>query len=94
MLDEAAPDSVEGSISLMQWSRIFEEQRSLQQNDLARLLLAAGHKLPGADDPVTSLWQDLVDRDDPGRRYGPGARLPGPALTLGLGAVREHFDRA
>ncbi|MFI1987713.1 hypothetical protein [Actinoplanes sp. NPDC020271] len=133
MLDESVPDTVEGSISLLQWSRIFEEQRLRQQNDLADLLHAAGHDLPGAlghelpgaaghempgaaghempgaaghelpgagghempgtDDPVTGLWRDLVDRDNPGRRYGLDSRLPGPALTLGLGAVLHQFDR-
>ncbi|GIE85211.1 hypothetical protein [Actinoplanes regularis] len=99
LLDETVPDTVEGSISLLQWSRIFEEQRLRQENDLALLLRAAGHKLPAGhdpvdDDPVARLWQDLVDRESPGRRYGLGSRLPGPALTLGLGAVAQHFDRA
>jgi hypothetical protein len=93
MLDEAVPDTVEGSMSLLQWSRIFEEQRLRQQNDLARLLLASGHELPGTDDPVTGLWTDLIDRENPGRRYGLDSRLPGPALTLGLGAVLQQFDR-
>ncbi|GIF04297.1 hypothetical protein [Actinoplanes siamensis] len=94
MLDETVPDTVESSISLLHWSRIFEQQRLRQQNDLARLLLAAGHQLPGGGDPVADLWADLVDRENPGRRYGPGSRLPGPALTLGLGAVLRQFDRA
>ncbi|WP_189333617.1 hypothetical protein [Actinoplanes ianthinogenes] len=108
MLDETVPDSIEGSLSLMQWSKIFEEQRLRQQDDLARLLHAAGHRLPAADhqlaapghqrpepaDPVMVLWNDLVDREHPGRRYGPDSRLPGPALALGLGAVVQHFDRA
>ncbi|GAA2674192.1 hypothetical protein [Actinoplanes palleronii] len=93
MLDETVPDSLEGSISLLQWSRIFEEQRLRQQNDLARLLRAAGHHLPATDDPVAVLWQDLVDRDHPGRRYGRDFRLPGPALALGLGAVAQQFNR-
>ncbi|GAA4600721.1 hypothetical protein BJY16_003637 [Actinoplanes octamycinicus] len=207
MLDETVPDSLEGSISLMQWSKIFEQQQLRQQNDLARLLEAAGHRLaprplplpttyppppssppppsagppsappfpgsgsgsadpathppchdpgslpptgdrppfhdpgrlpptgdpanhppfhdpgrlpptgdranhppfhdpgrlppagdpaarPAVRDPVAALWEDLVDRKNPGRRYGPDSRLPGPALALGLGAVVQHFDRA
>jgi hypothetical protein len=93
MLDETVPDSVEGSISLLQWSRIFEQQRLRQQNDLARLLVAAGHRLPATDGPVAALWNDLVDRRNPGRRYGPDSRLPGPALALGLGVIVQHFDR-
>ncbi|WIM98459.1 hypothetical protein ACTOB_002060 [Actinoplanes oblitus] len=118
MLDETVPDSLEGSLSLMQWSKIFEQQRLRQQNDLAGLLHAAGHQLtpaaptpapgplpsadpgrgpvpwPPPDDPVSALWCDLIDRDNPGRRYGPDFRLPGPALALGLGALVQHFDRA
>lgn len=93
MLDETVPDTAEGSTSLLQWSRIFEQQRLRQENDLAELLLAAGHELPGSGDPVTGLWQDLINRENPGRRYGLGSRLPGPALTLGLGAVLQQFDR-
>ncbi|GIF13000.1 hypothetical protein [Actinoplanes teichomyceticus] len=93
MLDETVPDSAEGSLSLLQWSRIFEQQRLRQQNDLAGLLLAAGHKLAATDDPVAALWQDLIDGNHPGHRYGAASRLPGPALALGLGAVARHFDR-
>ncbi|BCY06984.1 hypothetical protein [Actinoplanes sp. L3-i22] len=93
MLDETVPDTVEGSTSLLQWSRIFEQQRLRQESDLARLLSAAGHALPGTGDPVAELWRDLVDRKNPGRRYGLESGLPGPALTLGLGAVRQQFDR-
>ncbi|AEV82952.1 hypothetical protein ACWT_1933 [Actinoplanes sp. SE50] len=94
LLDETVPDSLEGSLSLLQWSRIFEEQRLRQQNDFARLLVAAGHRLPATGDPVADLWQDLVDRENSGRRYGLAGRLPGPALALGLGAVRQQFVSA
>ncbi len=60
------------------------------------LLVAAGHLLPvpgdpaSDDHPVVRLWADLVEREDPARRY---ASMPGPALTHGLAEVATYFTR-
>jgi hypothetical protein len=85
--DRSALWSWHGSLGRM-WKAVVQET--------SYLLVAAGHLLPVPDDPapdehpVVCLWAELVERDDPTRRY---ASMPGPALIHGLAEVATYFAR-
>jgi hypothetical protein len=82
--------------ALWPWHGSFGRLRSAVVQDVAYPLVAAGHVLPVPgdpardEDPVVRVWTDLVERENPNRRY---ASIPGPALVQGLAEVVAYFGR-
>ncbi|GIE32858.1 hypothetical protein Ait01nite_059030 [Actinoplanes italicus] len=83
-------------IALWSWHGSFGRLRRAVVQDAAYLLVAAGHVLPVPgdpvrdEDPVVRVWTDLVERENPNRRY---ASVPGPALVQGLAEVVACIGR-
>jgi hypothetical protein len=82
--------------ALWSWHGSFGRLCRAVVQDAAYLLVAAGHVLPvpsdpvGDDDPVVQVWTDLVEHENPNRRY---TSMPGPALVHGLAEVVAYFGR-
>ncbi|GAA1652579.1 hypothetical protein [Actinoplanes couchii] len=70
------------------WHRAFGQEWRATVQQVAYLLVAAGHELLPAADPVSVLWRDLTEGDDPGRRY---PAVAGPAIVHGLTEMVRHF---
>lgn len=96
LVEHSLSSPPDGDSALQLWRQTYAGRRQAIVQELAYLLVAAGHRLPIAGEPVTehgpvaSLWVDLVRPQKLGHRY---ATLPSPALTLGLTALTSHFER-
>lgn len=82
--------------ALWSWHGSFGRIWKAAVQETSYLLVAAGHLLPVPghptpdEHPAVRLWAELVERDDPTRRY---ASMPGPALIHGLAEVATYFAR-